>query len=103
MAADTVHPVSLRVDGGMVANDWFLGFLADMLGMPVERPRVMETTSLGAAYLAGRQAGVYGTPEEFASLWQGDSLVEPRLTAGEREALLRSWHDAVERTLPKRT
>ena len=100
MAADGVHPVSLRVDGGMVANDWFLGFLADMLGMPVERPRVMETTSLGAAYLAGRQAGVYGSPEEFAALWQRDSRVEPRVSAREREALLRHWHDAVERTLP---
>jgi glycerol kinase len=92
----------LRVDGGMVANDWFLGFLADMLGIPVERPRIMETTSLGAAYLAGRQAGIYGSPDEFAALWQEDSRVEPRLAARERETLLRGWHDAVERTLPQR-
>ncbi|MGB5209088.1 MAG: glycerol kinase GlpK [Gammaproteobacteria bacterium] len=102
MAGDGVKPVSLRVDGGMVANDWFLGFMADILGISVERPQVMETTALGAAYLAGRKANVYGRPDEFATLWRSDRRVEPRLPAVEREALLAAWRDAVSRILPDR-
>ncbi|HEX9876208.1 MAG TPA: glycerol kinase GlpK [Gammaproteobacteria bacterium] len=99
MAADGVRPVSLRVDGGMVANDWFIAFLADVLGIPVERPRVMETTALGAAYLAGRKTGIYGSPEEFAALWRGAGRVEPRLSDAQRDALLAAWHAALTRVL----
>jgi len=99
MAGDGVKPVSLRVDGGMVANDWFLNFMADILGIAVERPRVMETTALGAAYLAGRGANVYGRPDEFAALWKSDRRVEPRLPGAEREALLSGWREAVGRVL----
>ncbi len=99
MAADGVTPVSLRVDGGMVANDWFVGFLADVLGIPVERPRVMETTSLGAAYLAGRQAGIYGRTDEFAVSWQSDHGVEPTLSATARDALLAGWRTAVAKVI----
>jgi glycerol kinase len=100
MAADGAEPVSLRVDGGMVANDWFLAFLADVLGIPVERPRIMETTALGAAYLAGRQAGIFGRPDEFAGVWQSDRRVEPRLPIAERDALLTGWREALARVLP---
>src|SRR4029077_4074706 len=60
----------LRVDGGMAANDWMLQFLADILDAPVDRPRVVETTALGAAYLAGLAAGVSPGPDEFGALWQ---------------------------------
>jgi glycerol kinase len=102
MAGDGVKPVSLRVDGGMVANDWFLSFMADILGIAVERPRVMETTALGAAYLAGREANVYGRPDEFAALWKSDRRVEPRLPTAEREALMSGWREAVGRLLPGR-
>ncbi len=102
MAGDGVEPVSLRVDGGMVANDWFLSFMADILGIAVERPRVMETTALGAAYLAGREANVYGRPDEFAALWKSDRRVEPRLPSAEREALMSGWREAVGRLLPGR-
>jgi len=97
MAADGIRPMSLRVDGGMVANDWFIAFLTEVLGIPIERPRVMETTALGAAYLAGREAGIYGRLEEFAALWQGDCRVEPRLSPTEREALLAGWRSALAR------
>jgi glycerol kinase len=97
MAADGVAPVSLRVDGGMVANDWFIGFLADVLAIPVERPQIMETTSLGAAYLAGYRAGVYGRPDEFSKLWASDRRVEPTLAADDRNALLEAWRTAVDR------
>jgi glycerol kinase len=83
----------------MVANDWFIAFLADVLGIPVERPRVMETTALGAAYLAGRKTGIYGSPEEFAALWRGAGRVEPRLSDAQRDALLAAWHAALTRVL----
>ncbi len=101
MAADGVRPRSLRVDGGMVANDWFVAFMADVLGITVERPQVMETTALGAAYLAGREAAVYGGTDEFAKMWRGDCRIEPRLPATERDALLSAWHEAVARVVPQ--
>jgi len=97
MANDGIKPTSLRVDGGMVANDWFLQFLADVLGMQLCRPVVMETTALGAAYLAGRHLGIYGNFEAFAALWRGDGEFEPRITEGQRSDLLDGWQDAVRR------
>jgi len=99
MAADGVRPESLRVDGGMVANDWFIAFMADILGLSVERPQVMETTALGAAYLAGREATIYGRRDEFAKLWQSDCRIEPELPDSERQALLSAWHEAVARVV----
>ena len=83
----------------MVANDWLTQFLADVLDMPVDRPRVMETTALGAAYLAGRQAGVYGDRNEFSQLWQLDARFEPRLDGTTRARLLEGWRDAVSRVV----
>ena len=99
MAADGADTQSLRVDGGMVANDWLAQFLADVLAIPVERPRVTETTAAGAAYLAGRQAGIYGDLDEFAALWQCDARFEPALASAERAMLLKGWQTAVQRTL----
>lgn len=89
----------LRVDGGMVASDWMMQRLADVLDLPVDRPTVLETTALGAAYLAGLQSGFYPAPDEFAAHWALDRRFTPALAAEAREALLRSWHDAVHRTL----
>ena len=97
MAADGVQPESLRVDGGMVANDWLVQFLADVLALPVERPVVMETTALGAAYLAGRQAGIFGDFDEFGTLWQSDQRFEPKLPAADRDVLLAGWRNALRR------
>lgn len=97
MAEDGVAATTLKVDGGMVRNDWLLQFLADMLGVPVDRPRVMETTALGAAYLAGRQSGLYGDFDEFAALWQRDARFEPQLDAAGRQRLRAGWRRALDK------
>jgi glycerol kinase len=99
IAADGVKPASLRVDGGMVKNDWLMQFLADLLDLPVERPRVMETTALGAAFLAGLKAGLFDSTDELARLWSCEKRFEPRMRPSERAALLAGWRKAVERTL----
>jgi glycerol kinase len=92
----------LRVDGGMAASDWTLQFLADILGAPVDRPRIAETTALGAAWLAGSRAGIYPGMDEFAARWRLDRRFEPRMEADEREARHAGWRDAVSRTLTRR-
>ncbi|MFO1143497.1 MAG: glycerol kinase GlpK [Amaricoccus sp.] len=94
-AGDTV----LRVDGGMTANDWVLQDLADILGAPVDRPRVLETTALGAAWLAGMRAGICPGPEEFARTWALDRRFEPAMPIELREERYAGWKDAVRRTL----
>jgi len=91
--------VVLRVDGGMTASDWGMQFLADILGAPVDRPRVAETTALGAAWLAGMKAGVYPDAETFAKTWALDRRFEPRMEAATRDAKYAGWRDAVRRTL----
>ena len=97
MSADGISPKTLRVDGGMVANSWLLQFLADVLDTQVLKPRVEETTALGAAYLAGRQAGFYGDQREFTELWQCEEIYHPHMDAIHRTKLLVGWHDAVSR------
>jgi glycerol kinase len=89
----------LRVDGGMTANDWVLQGIADILGAPVDRPKVLETTALGAAWLAGMRAGLYPGPEEFARSWALDRRFEPAMDASRREEQYAGWRDAVSRTL----
>jgi glycerol kinase len=91
----------LRVDGGMTASDWTMQRLADMLDAPVDRPKVLETTALGAAYLAGWQAGLYGPPETFAKRWKRQKRFEPAMDAAIRDSSYRAWTDAVKRTLGK--
>jgi glycerol kinase len=92
----------LRVDGGMVASDWAMQRLADILGSPVDRPVVKETTALGAAYLAGLSAGVYPAPTAFADTWRLETRFTPELPAAQREAKVAGWRDAVSRTLTAR-
>ncbi|MEO1549506.1 MAG: glycerol kinase GlpK [Pseudomonadota bacterium] len=92
----------LRVDGGMSASDWTMQFLADMLGAPVDRPEVLETTALGAAWLAGMKAGVCPDQETFAKTWALDRRFAPDMTAELREARYAGWKDAVSRTLSAR-
>ncbi|MEZ5653791.1 MAG: glycerol kinase GlpK [Burkholderiaceae bacterium] len=96
-SADTV----LRVDGGMVASDWTMQRLADLLAAPVDRPQVLETTALGAAWLAGMQAGVWPQEQGFAAGWRLDRRFEPALSAPARRAALDAWRDAVARTLSR--
>ncbi|MEQ9641110.1 MAG: glycerol kinase GlpK [Alphaproteobacteria bacterium] len=96
--ADDGQPV-LRVDGGMVASDWAMQFLADILNAPVDRPTVLETTALGAAYLAGRQAELYPDLEDFAKAWALERRFEPAMADAAREERYAGWQDAVRRTL----
>lgn len=97
MADDGVVPSSIRVDGGMANNNWFLQFLADVLDIPVERPHNVESTVLGAASLAAIQCGLIGSLDEIASLWRRDGLFEPSMTADRRTGLLNGWQQAVAR------
>jgi glycerol kinase len=92
----------LRVDGGMTASDPTMQFLADILASPVDRPQVMETTALGVAYLAGRQAGICPDLDGFAAQWRLDRRFEPVMEQNRREAKYSGWKDAVARTLTAR-
>ena len=85
----------LRVDGGMVASNWTMQFLADILGAPVDRPQVAETTALGAAWLAGMDAGVYPDAEEFAKSWSLERRFEPMMSDEDRDAAYARWKRAV--------
>ncbi len=96
---DGENDTVLRVDGGMVASDWMLQFLADMLDAPVDRPTQLETTALGAAWLAGSRAGVWPSAEEFSAGWKLDRQFCPQMDTAERETRLKGWRDAVRRTL----
>ncbi|KFC68413.1 Glycerol kinase [Devosia sp. LC5] len=89
----------LRVDGGMVASDWTMQFLADVLDAPVDRPVILETTALGAAWLAGSRAGVWPGMAEFAASWARDRRFEPKMAAAERKGKIKGWDMAVRRTL----
>ncbi|MBO6551312.1 MAG: glycerol kinase GlpK [Roseitalea sp.] len=93
---------TLRVDGGMVASDWTMQRLADLLDAPVDRPTVLETTALGAAWLAGSRAGVWPDRDGFAATWARDRRFEPQMDADERARKIAGWDDAVSRTLSER-
>lgn len=88
----------LRVDGGASNNDLLMQIQADVLGVPVVRPTITETTALGAAYLAGLAVGVYASREALTARWAEDARFEPALDDAEREALLHGWNRAVDRT-----
>jgi glycerol kinase len=92
----------LRVDGGMVASDWTMQRLADILGAPVDRPTVLETTALGAAYLAGLQSGLYPEPRAFAERWALDRRFTASMDGAVRSRKIAAWRDAVGRTLSAR-
>ncbi|MGH8959569.1 MAG: glycerol kinase GlpK [Acidimicrobiia bacterium] len=100
MRADSgVELSELRVDGGMVRNDLLMQFQADVLGVPVVRPVVSETTALGAAYAAGLAEGVWSSVSELTANWTVDRRFEPRMDENQRQALLERWRQAVTRTL----
>ncbi|TVS09087.1 MAG: glycerol kinase [Gammaproteobacteria bacterium] len=97
MAADGARPAVLRIDGGMVVNDWLCQLLADVLDLQVERPEVTETTALGAAYLAGLATGVYRNTQALVDGWRLERRFEPDMTASHRRELLDGWQQAVRR------
>ncbi len=99
MQNDSGQPLAeLRVDGGAAANDLLMQFQADLLGVPVVRPRVLETTALGAAYLAGLTVNLWRSREEVAAHWQAEKRFEPRMDHSEREKRMARWREAVART-----
>jgi glycerol kinase len=97
MELDGLTAGRLRVDGGMVANAWLMQFLADLLGVEVERPAVTETTALGAAFLAGLEAGFLSSLEDAARYWRSERLFRPAMAAGDRDGLYAGWQRAVAR------
>jgi glycerol kinase len=97
MAQDALPPTELRVDGGMVVNDWLTQFLADVLKIPVVRPSTVETTALGVAFLAGLQSGVYASLADIQKLWKKDRQFKPKLAATKADALYAGWEKAVAR------
>jgi glycerol kinase len=99
MTADSgVQVKALRVDGGAVVNNLLMQFQADILGVAVQRPKVAETTALGAAYLAGLAVGFWRNTEEVAEHWAVDRTFEPQMSADQRDALYAGWKRAVERS-----
>ena len=103
MAADRGADIErLRVDGGMVENAWLLQALADIVDVTVERPRIAETTALGAACLAGLQSGVFRSVEDIGERWARDAEFAPRMPGQERRRLVQGWESAVARTLEHR-
>jgi len=100
METDSGVPLSaLKVDGGMVYNDLLMQFQSDILGVPVLRPRVTETTALGAAYAAGLAVGYWSEPDDLRANWQVDKTWQPQMDSPARSRLFREWKKAVQRTL----
>ncbi|MGH8224479.1 MAG: FGGY family carbohydrate kinase, partial [Woeseiaceae bacterium] len=97
MSEDGIEPAVIRVDGGMVANGWFLQFLADVLGVRVERPRNVESTVSGAAFVAALQCGLIGSLSAIGELWELDAAFDPAMPRARRDRLYAGWQDAVSR------
>ena len=93
------HYNSLRVDGGMVANDWLCEFLADILNVTVERPSVLETTALGVSFLAGLQIGWYSNLQEITNIWKARSIFYPIMDEQKRSTLYNGWHQAISKII----
>jgi glycerol kinase len=99
MEADAgVDLAELRVDGGAAANDLLMQFQADVLGVPVVRPRVLETTALGAAYLAGLAVGYWASDADIAANWHVDRRFEPAMSRDQAQSLIAGWDKAVSRS-----
>jgi glycerol kinase len=104
MESDTGHPMSeLRADGGATANPYLMQFQADILGQPVRRAKIAETTAMGVAMLAGLAVGVWKSPHDLDALVKGADVFKPKMQAAERARLLAGWQDAVSRTLTRQS
>ena len=95
MSEDDIHPSVIRVDGGMVNNNWFLQFLADILNLTVERPSDMESTVRGVAYLAGLHVGLYQSIDDICSLWSSERVFSPMMDEKTRNNLIYGWRNAI--------
>ena len=96
MESDGSVTSQLRVDGGMASNDWFCQFLSDVLNLQVIRPSNVETTAVGAAYLAGLHSGIFSSLDAVSNSWNPDHSFEPAMAPDERDYLMRRWRKAVE-------
>lgn len=94
----SIDLTSLRVDGGAVSNGFLMQFQSDLLGVPVDRPVIQETTALGAAYLAGLAVGFWSSKEEIVQLWKKDVTFTPQMAEKKRQTLYAGWKKAVEAT-----
>ena len=99
MAQDGINTTQLRVDGGMVVNHWLLQFLADILAITIERPKITETTALGAALLAGLQQGAFDSIEQAAQSWQLQDKFDRKMTEDNRNKHYQGWLAALQRVL----
>lgn len=98
---DNMGDTILRVDGGMVASNWTMQFLADILDAPVDRPEILETTAVGAAYLAGLYEGIFPAPDKFSETWRRECRFAPSLSEEIRIRKYKGWQEAVSRTLAR--
>ena len=99
MKHDGLKPRVVKVDGGMVMNNWFSQFLSDVINVGVLRPKVQETTALGAAFMAGLQIGVYKSLKDISKNWALDKKFSPKMKNNNRTNLLQGWSKAIKRTL----
>ena len=99
MKNDGLRPKLIKVDGGMVKNNWFSQFLSDIINTKVQRPKVDETTALGAAFMAGLQIGVYKSLKDISKNWQVDKSFNPKIKSHTRKKLLNGWSNAIRKTL----
>jgi glycerol kinase len=99
MNNDGLKPRSIKVDGGMVKNNWFSQFLSDVLNVKVLRPKVHETTALGAAFMAGLQIGVYKSLKDISKNWKADRIFNPKMKIHQRKNLIKGWKSAIKKTL----
>ena len=99
MNKDGLKPKIVKVDGGMVANNWFTQFLADIINLKVVRPKILETTALGVALLAGHQIGEYKSLNQIKDMWKKDRIFKPKMKQNFRKDLLNGWKLAIKKTL----
>jgi len=103
MKHDGLRPKLVKVDGGMVMNNWFSQFLSDVINIKVLRPKVQETTALGAAFMAGLQIGVYKSLKDISKNWHLDKSFIPKINSNARNNLVKGWSEAIKKTLTKTT
>ena len=99
MRKDGLKPNIVKIDGGMVENDWFSQFLANIIDIKTERPKVLETTALGVALFAGYQIGIFKSLEQIKRKWKKDKTFKPKLSSTMRKKLLNGWKLSVKKTL----
>ena len=99
MKNDGIKPRFIKVDGGMVHNNWFSQFLSDIINIRIYRSRVSETTALGAAFMAGLKIGVFKSLNDISKKWKIDKKFSPKIKKVERSKLLNGWSQAIRKTL----